>query len=299
VVAQLKAMAVASSAAMGFQRQQWSRQLGPILKLWEQLMGSHPGLRAPGRAPGGTESWGPVESFVALERSNAARLVSTIDGTLTRLSRVLRGADALSPAVQSAGAALMLDEVPSAWDALWEGPEAPLDYCRAVVSRAAAIESWLGKASSGQLLPPGGQGPPLDLSHLLNPVTFLNALRQTSARQLGTSVDNLKLVSCWEGGRLRSPVAAPIAGMLIQGATFDGVRLSATSGDAPTDATIPPATFAWIPKTEAHPYSNFATVPLYVTSDRSKLLAEVQMPVVSAEEQVQWTLAGVALFLCA
>lgn len=298
VVGQLKAMAVASSAAMGFHRGQWAKQLGPILKLWDQLMASHPGLKAPPRPPGGgTDSWGPVEAFVALERENAGRLVGALDGVLSKLARVLRGSDALTPLVQAAGAALMRDEVPPAWDGLWEGPEAPMDYCRAAVSRAAAVESWMAKAASGQLLPPGGAGPPLDLCQLLHPVTFLNALRQTTARQLGTSVDNLKLVSCWEAGRLRSPVAAPIAGMLIQGATFDGARLSTTSSDAATDAPVPPATFAWIPKTDPHPYPNHATVPLYVTADRSKLLAEVQMPVVSVEEQVQWTLSGVALFL--
>jgi dynein heavy chain 2 len=104
-------------------------------------------------------------------------------------------------------------------------------------------------------------------------------------------------VTCWDSSKLRSPVAAGIGGMLIQGATFDGVRIGPTSADATTNSAIPAASFAWIPKDEPHPYNSFTVVPLYVTADRTKLLAEVQMPVVSPDEAVQWTLSGVALFL--
>mmetsp|Transcript_9476 Transcript_9476/g.27062 ORF Transcript_9476/g.27062 Transcript_9476/m.27062 type:complete len:1740 (-) Transcript_9476:175-5394(-) len=292
VVGQLKAMAVASSTSAGFSRALWSKQLTPLLKLWDQLMTANSGLRQPARQPTGVDSWGPVEAFVALERTNAIGLISLVDSHLSRLSRVLRGNDSLTPAVQTVGAALMQEEVPGAWEGLWEGPEAPLAYCRAIVARAVAVEQWLLKAQQGQLL-----GAPLDLGNLFNPITFLNALRQQSARQLGTSVDNLRLVTCWDTSRLRSPVMASVSGLLIQGATFDGARISPTGSDAPTSTPIPGAVFAWIHKEEPHPYSNSAVVPLYVGMDRSKLLAEVQMPVVSAEESVQWTLNGVALFI--
>ena len=114
---------------------------------------------------------------------------------------------------------------------------------------------------------------------------------------LADQVDNLKLVTCWDASKLRSPVVAGIGGLLIQGANFDGARIGPTSADAPTNTSIPAAAFAWIPKDEPHPYNNFTVVPLYVTADRAKLLAEVQMPVVSQDEAVQWTLSGVALFL--
>lgn len=36
----------------------------------------------------------------------------------------------------------MADTVPASWEALWEGPESPMDFVRAVVAKASAIESW-------------------------------------------------------------------------------------------------------------------------------------------------------------
>lgn len=110
-------------------------------------------------------------------------------------------------------------------------------------------------------------------------------------------VDNLKLVTSWDASKLNTPVTARVSGMAVQGATFDGHRLTAASNDAPTSSPIPGATFAWIPKDIPYPYMNFITVPLYVSADRSKLLAEVQMPIVSPDEKIQWTLSGLALFL--
>lgn len=54
---------------------------------------------------------------------------------------------------------------------------------------------------------------------------------------------------------------------------------------------------AWIPKDQGLPYTSFMSVPLYATNDRSKVLAEVQVPVAGEDEAKQWTLAGLALFL--
>ena len=184
VVGQLKAMGVASSASGGFNRALWSKQLGPLLKLWDQLMTANSGLRQAFKPPAGLDSWGPVESFVALERTNAQRLIGVIDKNINQLGRVMRGADSLSPSVQAVGSALIREEIPGIWDSLWEGPESPLVYCRSVVARAVAIEQWFAKAQQGQLL----SSRSLDLGELFNPITFLNALRQQSARQLSTSV---------------------------------------------------------------------------------------------------------------
>jgi hypothetical protein len=38
-------------------------------------------------------------------------------------------------------------------------------------------------------------------------------------------------------------------------------------------------------------------VPLYLSPERSSTLAQVQLPISSAQEAQQWTLAGVALLL--
>jgi dynein heavy chain 2 len=102
--------------------------------------------------------------------------------------------------------------VPSAWEDRWEGPEKPMSWMRAVVQRKKALTGWESKALRRNLLES-----PLDLSDLFTPGTFLNALRQQTARQLKRSMDELKLVSCWDTNGLKSaPLAVEIKGLLLQ-----------------------------------------------------------------------------------
>lgn len=52
-----------------------------------------------------------------------------------------------------------------------------MQYLRGLVTRATAIQTWVDKADHGNLL-----RDTLDLSDLFHPDTFLNALRQQTAR---------------------------------------------------------------------------------------------------------------------
>ncbi len=303
VIAQLKAMSLRADAAAGFNRAQWQAQLGPLLRLWDQLMagasalkGAMKDIRSRGTADQGGS---PIENFIALERYKGASLVALIDRTLGGIARVLKGTDTLSSGVQSAGAALLTDTIPGSWDAAWEGPEAPMDYCRAVVAKALAIEGHWQKCQSPNGLLEGSA--PLELASVFHPGTFLNALRQQSARALGTSMDTLKAVTSWDAARLRSAAgAAPVAllgGLTVQGATFDGSRMSPVTAEAPAFRSVPPMCLAWVPKDSPMAYSSYMEAPLYMTGERTKLLARLQLPVSGQDEADTWVLAGLALFL--
>jgi dynein heavy chain 2 len=308
VIAQLKAMSLRADAAAGFNRTQWQAQLGPLLRLWDQLMTGAGALKAAMKdiKSRGTADRGgnPVENFFALERYKGASLVALIDRSLGAIARVLKGADTLSSGVAANGAALMADTIPGAWDAAWEGPEAPIDYCRAVVGKALAIEGhWarVQQPGGGGLLDGAGGADPLELSSVFHPGTFLNALRQQSARSLGVSMDQLKAVTSWDATKLRGAAgAAPVAllgGLTCQGATFDGSRLSPVAPEAPAFRAVPPMSLAWLPKDAPFAYASFMEAPLYMTGERAKLLARVQLPVSGSEEADTWVLAGLSLFL--
>lgn len=68
-------------------------------------------------------------------------------------------------------------QTPLLWLGKWDGPEDPMQYLRGLVARAVAIQSWVEKCEGGRLL-----NDTLDLSELFHPDTFLNALRQQTAR---------------------------------------------------------------------------------------------------------------------
>ncbi|KAG2426397.1 hypothetical protein HYH02_014824 [Chlamydomonas schloesseri] len=308
VISQLKAMSLRADAAGGFNRAQWQAQLGPLLRLWDQLMSGASALKAAMkdiRARGTSDKGGsPIENFVALERYKGASLVALIDRTLGAIARVLKGTDTLSSGVQSSGAALLADVIPGSWDAAWEGPEAPMDYCRAVVAKALAIEGHWARCQQpggGGLLDGSGGAGPLELSSVFHPGTFLNALRQQSARSLGCSMDMLKAVTSWDAAKLKAAAGgAPVAllgGLTMQGATFDGSRLSPVAAEAPAFRAVPAMCMAWLHKDSPMAYASYMEAPLYMTSDRSKLLARVQLPVSGPEEMDGWVLAGLSLFL--
>lgn len=61
---------------------------------------------------------------------------------------------------------------------MWDGPSEPPQYLRLLVAKTLALGSWEERAMTGQLLDKST----LDLSELFHPDTFLNALRQQTAR---------------------------------------------------------------------------------------------------------------------
>lgn len=318
-VAKLRQMSASAAAAAGFDRRRWAAALAPLLRLWDSLVaGAQAGLRAAvkdlgaaltrsqslslgrsgtfkARAPAAGAS--PVDEFVALQRQAAQQLVALLDRSLSGVLRALRGQAPWTPALQALAASLVADAVPEAWDAVWEGPAMPAEYCAAVMRRAAAIEQWAASAAAGSLLDGAS---PLDLSELLHPGAFLNALRQQTARALSTPLDALRLDSAWDSGRLRgATLAVPVAGLLIQGASFEGSRLTALDADAPVSRAVPTVTLAWVPADAAPVYPHALRAPLYLTADRARVLTEVSLPIATPEEAPQWVLAGVALLLAA
>jgi len=56
---------------------------------------------------------------------------------------------------------------------------------------------------------------PVQLSDLFHPETFLNALRQRSARKLKVAIDELKLVSSFENGRLGRESVVTLDGLWL------------------------------------------------------------------------------------
>ena len=89
-----------------------------------------------------------------------------------------------TPLIVFDSCAFHISKVPSKWSSLWEGPEDPPIYLRSLVARALALGVWEEKSQNGTLLKEGM----LDLSELFHPDTFLNALRQLTARWVGVYV---------------------------------------------------------------------------------------------------------------
>ncbi|KAK3100036.1 hypothetical protein FSP39_013759 [Pinctada imbricata] len=293
VISQLKVLQRADVKASKFDKEVWANELGPILNLWKKLNQGSQLIQAKVKPPGDkTGQEPPIISFIKLEQYNAIRLVQSIHQSLAQLSKVIRGTQLLTKEVQNLAAALLNQETPLNWLDKWDGPEDPIQYLRGLIARAVAIQKWVEKADNGSLL-----RDTLDLSELFHPDTFLNALRQQTAREIGCSMDSLKFACSWRGNIQGAKSMVKIGGLQLEGCSFDGSRLSENQRDSPSVSAIPPCVVAWIPKESPDPYGmeEVISIPIYTSSDRDRIVTRLDVP--CGGSQGLWLQCGAALFL--
>ncbi|XP_054598719.1 cytoplasmic dynein 2 heavy chain 1 isoform X1 [Nothobranchius furzeri] len=289
VISQLRILSRSAAAGSKFDRELWSNSLSPILNLWKKLNQGSALVHQKVDPPTESQS-SPVLSFIVLEQFNAIHLVQSIHQSLAALSKVIRGTQLLTPEVQKLATALLNQECPLTWQNKWEGPEEPMQYLRAVVTRSLAIQSWVERASRQALL-----SDLLDLSELFHPDTFLNALRQETARSMGCSMDSLVFVSSWKTLIAQAKLQVKVGGLQLEGCRFDGVHLSENQHDSPTVSAVPPCCMAWVPQASAAGSEGSILLPLYSSSERVKVVTHISLP--CGANSNQWIQTGAALFL--
>jgi len=131
-----------------------------------------------------------------------ADILRLVDESVRTIAKILAGQEMLSAKSQKDATDLLTGKVPLGWSSKWEGPENPSMWIRMVCKKANALLGWLQGVQQKQLLER-----PVNLSDLFHPETFLNALRQKSARRLKVAIDELKLVSTFENNRLSRDIA--------------------------------------------------------------------------------------------
>uniref|UniRef100_A0A8D0H431 Cytoplasmic dynein 2 heavy chain 1 n=1 Tax=Sphenodon punctatus TaxID=8508 RepID=A0A8D0H431_SPHPU len=291
VISQLRILSRSVTAGCKFDREIWSNELSPVLNLWKKLNQNsnliHQKMSSPIERQGT-----PILSFIILEQFNAICLVQSIHQSLAALSKVIRGTTLLSSEVQSLASALLNQKCPLTWQNKWEGPEDPLQYLRGAVARALAIQNWVNKAEKQTLL-----SDTLDLSELFHPDTFLNALRQETARVMSCSVDNLKFLASWKGRIQEAKLQVEISGLQLEGCSFDGNRLSENQHDSPSVSSVPSCYMAWIPQNAYGPYSpeECISLPVYTSAERDCVVTNIDVPCGGSQDQ--WIQCGAALFL--
>eukprot|EP00753_Platysulcus_tardus_P014516 PLAT4386.4.p1 GENE.PLAT4386.4~~PLAT4386.4.p1 ORF type:complete len:4448 (-),score=2754.09 PLAT4386.4:79-13422(-) len=293
VVRQLKALAASAEVSSKFDRERWRAMLSPLLDLWRRLTDSSPdSLERPPALKGDGSSM-PTHSFVELECAFAYDLIVRVADDMDALDRVLQGTGLLTPAIQKLAQALIAGQVPESWEDAWEGPSKPSGWLRGLVLRKVALSRWARAVKSGSLLEDS-----ISLVELFNPGTFLNALRQETARRMGCSIDSLKFVSAWGAASIRgAELQVSLSGLLLQGADFDGDLLEEAAPDGAEQITVPDCRVAWVPADGEDPYTShaFISVPLYYATDRERLLTNLMMP--CSGDKSKWIIAGVAVFL--
>eukprot|EP01135_Chromosphaera_perkinsii_P005308 Nk52_evm1s338 gene=Nk52_evmTU1s338 len=307
IISQLKILIRSHTLAEKFDRAIWEKELHPILLLWKKLNSSDSVLKSDidKHHMHLNYSKDPVMNFIELERANSVILCKLIHQGLGTLSRVLRGSSLLTPQTQEIAKALLHRVVPSEWESEWEGPEDPLLYLTQCVMKAKCLETWIENCKSGAMY--SGKFT-LKFNQLFHPGTFLNALRQQTARLTKQSVESLQLHCVWksiDGSNSQVFEKFPPSGgnsvildeVYLEGASFDGTSLSECDATSPALSVVPSFKLAWIPKQHPPPYpsNQIITLPTYLTQERQKVVCTLNLPCIG--EKATWILTGSALFL--
>jgi len=293
VTSQLKTLMRNVQVGAKFDRDAWNTELSPILQLWKKLnQGSGNIIHAKLEAPQVTDDEA-VKQFILLERYNAVKLVQKIHHSLAAISKVIRGTHLLTPEVQSDAGAIMEQTTPMKWVKMWAGPDDPMQYLHALVAKTMALQGWVEKVERGSLL-----SSEVNLSDLFHPNTFLNAIRQKTARLSKVSMDELRLVCSWIGKVNGAKYQVKVCGLQIEGCVFDGSRLSENQRDSTTVSTVPPFNVAWIPKTSPGPYASGETIslPIYTSSTRESIITCIDVPQANTNTN-SWIQCGAAMIL--
>ena len=209
----------------------------------------------------------------------------------------------MTPAIQAAATSLLSGIVPSEWTVRWEGgPDKPQNWLRELVRKRISLIKWRiasNKGTSGLL------NDPLVLGDLFNPATFINALRQQTARKLNTAIDRVKMICSWDKDprSLKSlcPLTCILSGLLLQGASFHGGTLQTSSPEASEMTPTPHVTIGFIPmdadvENRDRDLGSIG-IPVYLSPSREEFLMEVDVPESAKGDTGKWVLSGVALFL--
>ncbi|KAI3384589.1 hypothetical protein SNEBB_000074 [Seison nebaliae] len=293
VVKQLKLVLRPETSTTKFDKKQWTSQLRPYFSLWKQLISSSDLHKRRLSAP--DENDDPVAAFVLLEVYNAITLVQLIHKSIMELDKLLKGNTLLTGNLHKLASALLRQETPGLWQSKWDGPEDPMSYMKTVSTRAEFIDSkWVTAIKDSSLLNKG-----IDLSELLHPETFVNALRQKIARAIKVPMDELELSASWSPKMNEAKYSIKVEGLQIEGATFDGIRLTENSRSTASINPIPSFQLSWIPKKSTNNEQSHILLPLYFNESREKIVMKINVPFGGGGEEAKnkWILSGVALFL--
>ncbi|CAF1020652.1 unnamed protein product, partial [Adineta ricciae] len=275
-----------------FDKEKWSALLSPLLNLWKKLNQESDVLKLRVQPPTEDGSLSPIQSFLQLERYNGIHLVQTIHENLAALSKVIRGINLITNEIQDYAKDLLQNETPQAWQNRWEGPTDPTQYLRAIVSKAKAVQQLTSSGKDRDIF-----SQTINLSDLFHPDTFLNALRQQTARETRQPMDALVLNTSWSGEvKQGKNVSVKISGLQLEGCSFDGGRISENAPNSPSISAVPPCYIAWVSQDNAQQESNeIISLPVYFSSTRDRIITRLNVP--CGNEKDKWLQSGAALFL--
>ena len=269
-----------------------------VLGMWRRLVRESGVLDVVGVGGGGGGGGGPIVAFFELEFEMASRLVVEVERVMSGVEDVLEERALVTPELielvvgKGGVGGLLGGNVPEAWYAKWEGPLEVEAWLGEVVRRTVGVSSW--RVRAGRIVEEGR----IRLRDVFRPRTFLNALRQATARRVGIAMDELVLVSSLSKSTASAwPCAVGVEGLVLQGGACDGAVVNAARASTDPFVVVDVLYVAWVGGEEGREWrarDGVGLLPMYEDVGREHVVAEVG---VECGGGVGWVLGGMAVFV--
>ncbi|XP_046395709.1 cytoplasmic dynein 2 heavy chain 1 [Ischnura elegans] len=297
IIDKLKGLIHSSKTEIEYDKEKLRAQMTPILTMWKKLIQSNLKIfssKAVAKAESSEIASDPIRDFFHVEYAQGVTLVQEVHRCLTSISKVVRGVTMADSETMLIADSLMRQQIPSSWLAQWDGPKDPSLYLQGLLLRTAIVQKLNKDLEFSSL---SGS---IDLSNLLRPGGFLSALKQKSAREYGTTVDTLVLVSAWvenpTGYTSSAKLPVKVTGLQIEGAVLNDQGLVPCNEDSPSVSLAPDCYIAWVPETARSSSEESIFLPIYQNERREVVVTNVSIPC-NGGDQPRWIQSGVALFL--
>jgi dynein heavy chain len=239
---------------------------------------------------GGMEEVGPFQNVLILELKYMNRLLAFIKSSLATLRLGFDGKLTMSEAMERLEEELSLDKVPGAWAKLaWPSLRSLALWKANLAARVGQLNDWAAA--------------PMDvprvtwLGGLVNPQSFLTAIRQQTAQRNQLELDRLTIVT-EVTKRAPEEVDAPsrdgcfISGLFIQGARFD-VAAGVVDKSRPREMyqPLPVVNVRSIPVDKLD-LKNTYECPVYKTAQRGPTFVFIAQ-LKTKSPPARWVMAGV------
>ncbi|RYY38153.1 hypothetical protein EON62_00615, partial [archaeon] len=248
----------------------------------------------PEEVQAGMEEVGPFQNVLILELKQMNALLSVIKRSLGTLRLGFDGKLMMSEDMERLETELALDKVPSAWvRAAWPSLRALSSWKHNLQLRVQQLSEWVSNPM---------EVPKVTwISGLINPQSFLTAIRQQSAQRTGQELDKLG-IQTEVTKRALEEIEGPsrdgcyINGLFMQGARFD-IASSTVDKSRPREmyCEMPVINCKSVPLDKVDE-KNVYVCPVYKTEQRGPTLvffAQLKTKSPSA----RWIMAGVALIM--
>ncbi|KAG5501057.1 hypothetical protein GH5_04648 [Leishmania sp. Ghana 2012 LV757] len=268
----------------------WRERLMPVVEVWKSSGIAANGV--PQTMSNYMSNLEPMEVFFISEVNLIVALIKDLSAFFDTLHSVAEGTILPDAALRAEATELMNGRMPSRWLDRMDGPQ--------------EVKMWLAllwrryNTTRASVKAPFSTSTTYDLSSLLRPQTFFNALRQHTARATKAPLADLVLVAAMDNlthGSVTVKVAAK--SLVMQGASLTGNGcLAAVQANSPSSVQLSiDIAVGWVPEGKVKHSSQSVVIPVYADAERQTQIFPLHVKCAGEADATRATLNGVACYL--